>query len=233
MDGRKLKAFAGVEMSGQELEGIALRLGAPFTIPGSVEFQPPAPKVANPVRGVALLVNVIVTGYNSGPLGGSASVDKNGTFRIENVYEGRYEIKFVPPWLDGYYLASIKAGDREVLGEQVDLSSGSLPITIIYRGDGGSVRGIVSDCAGGAVVLLPLEERLRAGFARTQPCGPNGRFEITSVRPGEYYALAFNDLEMIRVLDSGARDSIRDKAVPVRVRPGEPSTLDLRVTEPW
>jgi hypothetical protein len=39
--------------------------------------------------------------------------------------------------------------------------------------------------------LIPQDPALRRdGFVRLTSCGQNGRFEITAVRPGEYYGLA-------------------------------------------
>jgi len=53
------------------------------------------------------------------------------------------------------------------------------------------VRGTVEGCATGQVVLIPQDLALRRdGFIRRTSCGQNGRFEITAVRPGEYYGLA-------------------------------------------
>jgi len=63
--------------------------------------------------------------------------------------EGRYRI--VPLLGDGatmysYYLASLRMAEREVPGETVELTAASPPITILYKADGGGVRGTVEDC---------------------------------------------------------------------------------------
>src|SRR5437763_1541208 len=62
-----------------------------------------------------------------------------------------------------------------------------------YRTDGGTVRGTVEDCGGATVVLAPQDPNLQyPDFIRRAACQQNGWYEITGLRPGEYYAFAFD-----------------------------------------
>jgi hypothetical protein len=144
--------------------------------------------------------------------------------------EGRYRI--VPLLGDvasmrSYYLASIRVAEREVLGEIVELTAASASVTVLYKADGGGVRGAVEDCGSAHVVLVPQERALqRLGeFIRQTACDAGGHFEISRIRPGEYYAYAFlqtpppQDLAELPV----------NQAVRVTVRPGEFSDAALRV----
>jgi hypothetical protein len=73
----------------------------------------------------------------------------------------------------------IQSGQREVLGQYVEIADELLPVTITYRPDGWTVRGTVEECG-------------YPEFIRRVACRQNGRFEITGIRPGEYYAFAFD-----------------------------------------
>src|ERR1035438_1938032 len=64
-------------------------------------------------------------------------------------------------------------------------------ITVVYKTDGGVVRGTAENCASGGVVLVPRDPSLRRGFSRSGPCDSSDRYEVRAMRPGEYYAVAF------------------------------------------
>ena len=130
-----------------------------------------------------------------------------------------------------YYLASVEMNGRDVTGQYVEITPGTLPVTITYRADGGTVRGTVEDCNGATVVLAPRDAALQyAEFIRQSRCGQGGRFEITALRPGEYYAFAFDKPVGMLEMSTFARQWI-SRAVRVTVRPGEASDASLKVTE--
>ena len=120
---------------------------------------------------------------------------------------------------------------RDVLGEWVEITPGTLPVTIAYRADGGTVRGTVEDCGGATVVLAPQVPALQySEFIRQTPCTQGGRFEITGLRPGEYYAFAFDKPIGMLELSNFARQWV-NQAVRVTVRAGEASDASLKVTQ--
>ena len=127
-----------------------------------------------------------------------------------------------------YYLASIRIAEREVLGETVELTAASPPITILYKADGGGVRGTVEDCGSARVVLVPQERGLQGfnDFIGHAACDAGGHFEISNMRPGEYYAYAFDQQPPIKDL----AELLVNRAVRITVRSGEFSGAALRVT---
>ena len=211
-------------VEGRDLERIDLRFIPPFSLTGKVLRAPTGTPAEKKQIGVTLAPRE--GGYHI-PLG---RVEHDGRFQISNITQGVYRVQPTSPG-EPYYLASIEMGGRDVLGQWVEIAPGTLPLTITYRGDGGTVRGTVEDCNGATVALAPREPHLQySAFVRQEKCGPNGRFEIAALRPGEYYAFAFD--RPIGMLEYGTFVAQWiNRAVRLTVRAGEATDASLRVIE--
>ena len=121
--------------------------------------------------------------------------------------------------------------EPDLASQEVEISS-DVTISLVYKSDGGSVRGIVENCASGGIVLVPIDSALRrTGFSKSAPCDSAGHYEVRGVRPGEYYALALAGNGPVLALNEAS--SLLDEASKVTVRSGESSSADLRaVTKP-
>ena len=144
-------AFREIDVVDKDIDEWEIRLAEPFTLNLKIVRDPPP---ANPQSQTEMRVFLNGSGNRDVREG---SIDAKGEFSMTRVMEGQYRI--VPLLGDlssmySYYLASIRL-DREVLGERVELSAGSPPVTILYKADGGGVRGTVQDCGSGRVVLVP------------------------------------------------------------------------------
>ncbi|SPF36375.1 conserved exported hypothetical protein [Candidatus Sulfopaludibacter sp. SbA4] len=155
----------------------------------------------------------------------SARPDADGNFSLPNVYPGRYRIVPMPPPALPYYLDAVRMGETDLAAAEVEISSGAVPIAVVYQTNGGAVRGTVEKCASGTVLLVPQDTaRQWLGFLRAAQCDSNDRYGIAGVRPGEYYALAFAGNGPLPELDDG----LLKQAGKVTVRAGEASWADLR-----
>jgi carboxypeptidase family protein len=155
----------------------------------------------------------------------SARPDADGNFSLQNVYPGSYRIVPMPPPPLPYYLDTVRVGETYLGAPGVELSSGAVPVTVVYKTNGGAVRGTVEKCASGPVLLIPQDmARQWLGFLRAAQCDSNDRYGITGVRPGEYYALAFAGGGPLPELDDG----LLNQASKITVRAGEASWADLR-----
>lgn len=102
------------------------------------------------------------------------------------------------------------------------------PITIVYKTDGGSVRGAAEKYAGGLVLLIPQDPALQSlGFFRSARCDPGDQYEFTAVRPGDYHALAFAGPGGAPQLD----DILISDAAKVAVHVDETTSADLRAIQ--
>jgi hypothetical protein len=152
-----------------------------------------------------------------------ADTSREGIFGFKAVYEDSYRIApLAAP--TGYYLDSVRVGDLDVAAGEVQLSPGTLPITVVYKAGGGAVRGAVEKCSSGAVLLIPADAGMRwFGFLHSVRCDATDRYEIRAVRPGEYYALAFAGRDSEPSVDAG----VLRQARRVTVKAGEAVTEDL------
>jgi hypothetical protein len=83
------------------------------------------------------------------------------------------------------------------------------------------------------VALLPQDESLLDGqYIRTAKCDASGRFEVGSLKPGEYFALAFDRIDSAAFIDVPFVRNLRAAAVLVHVEAGQAADVELKVT-PW
>jgi hypothetical protein len=210
-------------VAGRDLERLELRFSPPFVLTGRV-IRPTTGSPADKQR-----VAVLLAPKEGGSRQSWSGVDESGSFRIENMVPGVYRFQPTMPGAP-YYLASIEMNGRDVTGEWVEIASGTLPVTITYRADGGIVRGAVEECGGATIVVAPRERSLQyADFIRQTRCSQNGRFEIAALRPGEYYAFAFDKPVGVLEYSTFVNRSINN-AVRVTVRAGEATDASLKVT---
>jgi hypothetical protein len=177
-EGVTLRASQEIEINGHDLDDVKVRLMAPFSIRGRVAVEVPEGSPAPKLPTIQLMGNL------------PGKPDSNGEFVISNLYPGSFSIRpdSPPP---GYYLDSIRIGNSEAFETPVQILSGDQPLAVTYKHGGGTIRGTVEKCGTADVTLVPREAAERhPGLIRRTSCDPTGKFEIVSVRPGEYYAFA-------------------------------------------
>ncbi|MGA2882375.1 MAG: carboxypeptidase-like regulatory domain-containing protein [Bryobacteraceae bacterium] len=222
-----LRAKAGVTIAGRDAPDVELRLNAPFNVP--VDFllltsdsttKISADLILRPEMGGGRDVPVPVT-----------RTDKNGKSWVEAVYPGRYLVNALTRL--GYYPASITLGDQDIMGQMVEFSPDSAPLKVVYRSDGGTIRGTVEDCGNATVVVAPENPALQRGdvaAVRYAQCTEGGHFEIRNLRPTKYYAFAFDQPQMNVASFLSSLPSLINQAVSVDVKPNESSSVELKVT---
>jgi len=160
--------------------------------------------------------------------------EEGGRFQIGGIYPGRYRILPLAE-RPSSYLASVQLGEREIFGKEIDLAPGSPPIHILYKSDGGGVRGTVEKGEGAIVALLPLDESqsFRWEFPTILQCGPNGGFAAENLRPGDYNALAMGRLDaaLYRFFlnDSAWWPNLAAQGTPVHVEQATTTTVALKL----
>jgi len=172
-----------------------------------------------------------------------ARPDPAGEFSVPNVYPGAYRVlpHNAPP---GYFLDSIRLGDAEVTAPEVEISVPGISLTLVYKTNGGAVRGSVENCASGGIVVVPQDPVLRRpGFLRSMACGggmaiagtapgSSGPYEVDALRPGDYYILAISGGGPTPWYRIRLDDALLSQAAKVTIRPGETSSADLRAFGP-
>jgi hypothetical protein len=166
--------------------------------------------------------------------GGWGEVKADGTFTLKNVQAGRYRIQC---FRQGAYMKAARAGDQDVLNSPLDTTQGapaSLEITLSTNGP--QVTGSVKDADGKflpgvSVVLIPEDESLRGqwGGYGTSTTDQYGNFRVTGIRPGEYKAIALEEVEGGEYMDSEFVKRYERKATPVSLKEGSKESLQLTV----
>jgi Carboxypeptidase regulatory-like domain len=220
-----LRAQGAATITGRDTDGVELRLNAPFSVP--VEFL-----LATQDSTVKTQGNVLI----APEWGGRAPVgrfDQDGNYKVEGVYPGLYRIT---PVVSGgtYYLASITLGDRDVLGQPVEFTSGSVPLRVVYRSDGGALRGTVEECGNATIAIAPEDPALQGAsfiLSRFARCTADGHFEIQHLRPGRYYAFALDQLDQNAPSEfQSILQGLINKAVSVDVTANQTTSVELKVT---
>ncbi len=227
---QSLSAQAKGRVARTDWEDVRLTLEAPFTLTGVVE----APENAGSGLGTVILTPA----DDSTPLQTTVvTAGADGRFAIPNVRAGRYRVAALG-LTNRAYLDSVQVGGREALGQAVDLVDGTLPVRLVYKTDGGSVRGAVEHCS--VALVFPVDPALRDGeFNRAVRCDAGGRFEAGKLRPGDYYAIALGasqSVAMEQVLDELAfTPSLYGRftggLTGVRVEAGQATTVSLKLSQ--
>src|SRR5206468_7795032 len=101
------------------------------------------------------------------------------------------------------------------------------------------VSGLVTDARGEAskdyslIVFAQDRERWNPGsrYLRTGRPDQAGRFKITGLPPGQYYAVAIEYVEQGAATDPEFLDRIRSKAMTFSLNDGEMKTMDLKIVK--
>jgi hypothetical protein len=210
-----------IDLRERDLENVKARMAASFAVSGRVMLEHMEGQ-ATPSAPVMLLFRV----HGGQILFADQAVftthpDADGRFRFEGVYPGSYVLQPGGPPPPAYYLDSIQQGVTPVW-DVVEISGGSPELTVAYKTHGGAVRGSVEKCGSGQVLLV-RQDRPRGSLAAD--CDAMGRYQISAVRPGEYYAVAVPDLGS-RPIDA----ALIQMATRATVRADETTQLDLSLS---
>ena len=143
-----------------------------------------------------------------------------------------------PPWR----VRRLSYRGREVEpGDEVELTAepGGRIEAVFTTSKGSVVTGGVKNGSGNTVsdyiaFILPAEGDIagRLGFGRFQVARPDqqGRFSAEGLRPGEYVAIAVEDLDMEEMFEPDVLEGLRKAGTPFRLREGENPVLDLTLS---
>jgi hypothetical protein len=215
-----------VEIVNRDLEGVDLTFEPPAEISGVM-------KTAGAVGIVLASQRVDLQPVEPGPPQFTGQVAADGTFTIRNILPDLYKIRINSP--GNAYPTSVKLGDRELPGRQIDLREGRAgALTIVVSRESGRIDGTVmgDDGAPAAqvnVTLVPDQSKLDwSDRFRNVLTDLQGRFSFTYVIPEHYQVFAWKDAPRGAPQDPAFRKPFEKSGVAVDVEVNKTLNLQLK-----
>jgi hypothetical protein len=229
-----------VDVSQGDVNDVQVAIVPPGTLRGNVvvEGNPPAGTAPANMKNIRVFLN---PGEAGTPMFGNNNVlvKEDGTFSLDNVGPGKYHVFINAP--SGTYLKSLRIGNQEMLGKEIDLQ-GSGQITLVLSYGVSEVDGTVqrqnsseSDANTGQpnttpdanIVLIPEplpEDGSGMHFGEAQA---GGVFTIKNVPPGRYRAYAFETLNYEQLQNPEVLKQLEPKGTEVDLKQNDKKQVQL------
>lgn len=168
--------------------------------------------------------------------GRPGDVGQAGQFTVNDVMPGVYMIRGSAP--RGWTMKAVYLEGREVTDQPIEVKSENVSgLNVIFSDKISSLAGTVRDARGNpigdvAVIVFPADERLWFPQSRqivTSRTDAAGTYKLSAVPPGDYLAIAVDDVEQGEWFDPAFLDQIRGRATKVKIDEGDQRTQDLKV----
>jgi len=244
-----------IVVSGEDVGGVSLLLQSGVTLSGNITVE--SSGTAAPADYSVFRVDVPdVTPMPFGPGGGgrggpagNGRVEKNGTFQIGNLLPGRHYIRVAGggaaqggggrgPAQGQWTLKSVLVSGQDVTDQAVDLKPGQNldSVTIVLTDRTTEMSGTVRDTKSSPMAAVTVvafssdQQYWRAqsrhiAAARTDAAGA---FRLRGLPPGDYFAVAVDDVEQGEWFDPAWLEQARARATRVTLTEGEKKAQDLR-----
>jgi hypothetical protein len=220
LDNEEQRSFAirHVEVTNADVAGGALTFLPAVEVTGAVRVEGGVFSAFEKLR-VSLQAeyrNPMIGNFN-------AQLKPDGSFLIKGAAPMVYELAVTRT--PGVYLKAIRAGDKQLTGRRVDLSSKLEPLTIVLGADVGEVDGAVQNAGGDPVararvnVIAYGDHANRGDLNRFGFTDDKGEFKIKDVPPGEYKVFAWEDVPVGAPQDPEFRKPFEKQAAPLRMQP--------------
>lgn len=221
-----------LDVGSTDITGLNAQASPPVSVRGSVAVEDAAASFN--LAGVTVQLRFAESGAPAATVRPAA----DGSFSMNNLPPGRY-LASVSCGSSGAYVQSITAGGEEQLGHDFDLSAAAGGLRIVLRTDSATLSGTVETQDGGAsqkdgqnrpaVILFPADTRLRGGEAIVSaPVSSKNAFSATGLRPGDYLAFAFDDVDEQQLQDPEFLSSLEPLGTRVELSPGATQTVTLK-----
>ncbi len=230
-----------IEVAGNNIEHLELRMIAPFEVTGQIRFddaqirfpKPPAApdNLPDDVPPPSATGKIRLLKLNGGMLteGPNADVDADDSFTLEKVTPGRYRVMLE---LGQSYVRSVRAGATETEGDILDVGNG-LPGELVVSVSSLTceISGTVNDTGGPVanahVVLVP--DTGSGLFSNSTSTKSDGTYLFTGVPPGKFkLAVTEDELYMNFAQPGEALEDYKDVAESIELHPGDKLTKDLK-----
>lgn len=233
-----------IEVGQADVNDVQLIIVPPGTLRGQLTLEG-TPKTGTPA-GAMKNVQIYLAGTDSSRMmfGNEPAMPKDdGSFVLENVAPGKYYLNANPP--PGAYLKSVRFGNQEILGKELDLTQGFGQVSLVFSYGIAEVDGAVQqpqnapaapDEAGNSqpvatpefqIALVPetLHEDGSGFYYGTSRGG--GSFSIKQVTPGHYRAYALEQMDYGQMQNPEVLKQLEPKGVEVDVQENDKKQIQL------
>jgi hypothetical protein len=218
-----------IQVGKQHVDGVAMAFGASGEIAGAVAVE-----ARETVDFKAMQVTLAAAPgaptftTPTGPAG------EGGKFVLKNVPTARYQAQ-VTGAPENSYVKSVEFGGREAPDDGFVFSGAAGGLTIALSLAGAQVEGTVLNAdkepaADATVVLIPASGR--ASLYREVKTGQNGSFAIKGIPPGEYQALAWEDVETAAYKDPEYLKKLAGSAEQLSLQENDHKAVSLKAIAP-
>jgi hypothetical protein len=227
-----------IEIGDEDVNGVLIVTGFGTTVSGRVIFDGTAPRNSTTQRAY-VVPRVVENGYGGRmpPTKDNGLISDAGTFTLRGLTGRVLFGVFMPEW----ELKSVMLDGVDITDVPYDTSRGGTDkLEIILTDQRQELRGRVVDRFGRTpveFVVLAFPRNLAEGIPPGRRTSNNftsntdGSFIIQSLVPGDYFAAALKSLPESARYDPEFHDSIKDRATPFVISPGQTVKLDLTLIE--
>lgn len=211
--------YLPVEVTDRDVAGLVLRLSPAATLTGRWRSEDPAA-----TADAFAQLRPAVRGFLGAVSAAFSTRRPDGTFIFNNVLPGEYHL-VVTGLPTGFYVREARIGFIDALREPIRLEAGAtVAVEIAVTAGAASVSGIVRDSSqnafpGARVIVAPERLRDRPELFRDAVADQNGRFNLSSIPPGDYRLFAWESIEPFAWLD------------PQTLKQGESRSTFIRLSE--
>jgi hypothetical protein len=237
-NGPPVFSLAFVTVTGDDVTGVRLAPVIPVSITGRVSFEDQAAAQSlkpSAVRVVTLAATVGDAGIGIGSGGAPLPVKDDFTFDLKTT-PGQLGIRALVP---GWQVKTIRVNGTDATDSGLDVGSqGMSGVDIEMTNRLQEVSGAVTDADRRAVdsyvVVIFAQDRARWAsvfnrYGATARPGADGRFKVTTLPAGDYYAIALDHSDAVEGQDPEFLDGLTRVASTVSLSPGDKRTLDLKL----
>jgi hypothetical protein len=239
--GSQESAFMPIAVNSVDINDVLLTTSAGWSIRGRIVTENGAP--AGLRRNQVTIAPVLLLAPGGLGMQGGAiarqAVNEDWTFSVTNVV-GAARLRVTVP--DGWAVKAITEGDRDIADLPLEMNSGEqlADVQVVLTDRVATVTGQVVDEKGiplaeGTVVLFATEPAKwfdGSRFVRAIRPDQRGQYRLTSVLPGEYFAVALDYVEQGIWNDPAYLETIRQYAQRLTLSDAEMRTLALTLVAP-
>jgi hypothetical protein len=176
-------------------------------------------------------LNAMATMAGTPPI--ASGIAPDGTFRIDNVREGEFNMGLVGIPV-GYYVKAARFDGRDVLGEALKFSdSASGALDVVLSDGAAQLSGTVTDARnlpvqGVQAVLVP-SKRTHLDAYKYVVTDQSGRFTLAGVTPGDYKLFSWETLEPYQFLDPDFMKPFESLGRSIRINESATQSADVKV----